>query len=294
MTHSALARRAAIFPNPHTYWETCEKWAQLPTGRPCHLERQPLRAPGGGVVRDVDPQADGVIVVEGPPGLIWHFGHVTPAEGLPRGTPVQAGDVVATMYYEHGFDFGMLNYGVKHAFVDSTRYNHGFLHQEHPIAQFPAAMRPAMLDRIQSLSEPRLGRLAFDVAGTASGGWFIEGAPEGDVPLQFGNQHMLLWLARWVERQETRILSVGDRWPGMPNPLLVVDAEAPDWEQITPASGAVSMRMWNIGSDARANLTWPGGTILVQVLEGERLRIEWFDTHESVTAFTAAARIYER
>lgn len=283
-----------VFPNPHTYWETCESWAQLPTGRACHLERQPLRAPGGGVVRDVDPQADGTVVVEGPPGLIWHFGHVTPAEGLSRGTAVQAGDVVATMFYEHGFDFGVLNYGVKHPFVDSTRYHHGYLYQEHPIAQFPVAMRPPMLDRIQSLSEPRLGRLSFDVAGTASGGWFIEGAPEGDAPLRFDNEHMLLWLARWVERQETRILSVGDPWPGMPNRLLVVDAAAPDWEDITPASGVVSMKLWNIGEDARANPTWPGGTALVQVLDGDRLQIEWFDTHEPGDSFTAAARIYER
>jgi hypothetical protein len=34
------------------------------------------------------------------------------------------------------------------------------------------------------------------------------------------------------------------------------------------------------------------GSILIEMLDDERLRIEWFDTHEPVAAFTAAARIY--
>lgn len=282
-----------IFPTPHTYWDTCEFWGQLPSGRPCHRERQALRAPGAGLVRHLDAQADGSVAVEGPPGLIWHFGHVTPAAGLAIGDTVVAGDVVATMYYEHGFDFGLLNYGVKHEWVDSTRYNHGYLHAEHPIAQFPAAVRPELISRIQAGSEP-LGRLAFDVAGTASGGWFLEGAPAGDVPLQRGNDHMLLWLARWVERRETRIAVVGERWPGMVNQTLAVDAAAPSWEELTPASGAVALKLWNLNAAATANLDWPAGTLLVQVLAGERLRVEWFDTHEPVGGFTTAARMYER
>ena len=231
-----------VFPTPHTYWDTCEFWAQLPSSRPCHRERQPLRAPGGGRVRDVDARADGTVVVEGPPGLIWHFGHVTPAAGLGIGDTIAAGDVVATMYYEHGFDFGVLNYGVTHEFVDSTRYNRGYRRAEHPIAQYPAGIRPELVGRIQALSKP-LGRIAFDVAGTASGGWFVQGAPPGDAPLRFGNEHMLLWLARWVERRDTRIAVVGERWPGMVNQTLVVDPAAPSWEELTPASGVVALRI---------------------------------------------------
>jgi hypothetical protein len=34
--------------------------------------------------------------------------------------------------------------------------------------------------------------------------------------------------------------------------------------------------------------------LLVEVLPGERIRVEWADGHDPVTAFTSAARIYER
>jgi hypothetical protein len=50
----------------------------------------------------------------------------------------------------------------------------------------------------------------------------------------------------------------------------------------------------SLGTDARPKLDWPGGTLLLEVLEGERLRVEWFDTHDPVEGFTAVARTYER
>jgi hypothetical protein len=34
--------------------------------------------------------------------------------------------------------------------------------------------------------------------------------------------------------------------------------------------------------------------VLVEVLGDDRLRIEWFDTHEPVTAFTGNATTYTR
>lgn len=281
------------FPTPHTYWDTCDIWSVMPSERPCKRERLPLRAPAAGVVRDVQHAIDGMLAVEGPPGLIWTFGHVTPAADLASGSDVAAGEVVATMTYDHGFDFGVINYAVKHEYIDSTRYHHGYLHGEHPIAQFPEPLRSGLTERIVAPEDP-LGRLSYDMAGTAAGGWFIEGAPAGDVPLERGNDHMLLWFGRWVERRETRIMHTGEAWPGSVNRLLALDAAAPSWEDLTPASGAVALKMWNLGTDARPNLDWPGGTLLLQVLEDERLRVEWFDTHDPVGAFTSAARTYER
>ncbi|MGH7568885.1 MAG: hypothetical protein ACREL9_07955 [Gemmatimonadales bacterium] len=283
-----------VFPTPHTYWITCDAFIILQSTRPCHRERQSISAPGSGVVVRLAAVADGYITVEGPRGLVWTFGHVTPAPGLAVGSAIAPGQVVATMLYEHGFDFGLLNYGVERAFVVPERYHAGYLNGQNPIEQFPEPLKSDLLARVTSLSDP-LGRLTYDVAGTASGGWFIAGSPKTNEPLMFGNEHMLLWLARYVEREETRIVSLGDAWPGMTlGHLVAVDPAAPAWESITPASGRVALRLWAIGADALPNTTYPAGTLLVELTGAATLRVEWFDTHSPVSAFTAGARTYER
>ena len=282
-----------IFPVAHTYWLTCDIDYILQGSRPCVRRFQTLVAPGNGVVRDVNTSADGFVAFEGPPGLLWHFGHVTPAPGLARGSTVTAGQTVATMFYDHGFDFGVVNFGVHHSYIVPTRYPEAPRHAENPIAQFPDSLRALLLARVNSLTDS-LGRLSFDMAGTASGGWFTQGSPRDNTPLQFGNDTMLLWLARYVERRTTRIAGIGKLWPGMTNRMVAVDSAAPDWESITPTSGAVALRLWNIAQDARPNLSQASGTLLVQLLDSLRLRVEWFNTHNPVTAFTAAARMYER
>lgn len=288
---SPIGSNNKVFPTAHTYWHTCD--VDGFGTRPCHLERQQLFAPGSGIVRGVDAQADGTIVVEGPPGLHWHFGHVTPA-ALNVGDSVRAGQHVATMFYEHGFDFGLWNRGVTHAFVSPDRYPLPTLHAEHPIAQYPAAMRNELVARMTSTGAWPLGRVSLDVPGTAAGGWFILGAPAGMVPLQFGNEHMTFWLGRFVERPTTRIAIFGEFWPGMQNRRFAVDPGAPDWEAITRTSGPVAIKLWNPTLGVQPNFDWPGGTLLLELVDSTTLRMEWFDTHEPVTGFAAAVKTYVR
>lgn len=137
--------------------------------------------------------------------------------------------------------------------------------------------------------------MSYDAPGTASGGWFVQGTPLTAEPFKHGNEHLILFLVRYAEREETRIVSAGDPWPGWWwGFLAAVDPAAPDWEAITPASGAVPLPLWILGLDAFPNPAQPAGTLLVELTNPSTLRVEWFDTHDPVTAFTAAARLYER
>lgn len=281
-----------VFPTPHSYWIFCDHGIYLNVSRPCQPEYHTLRAPADGIILDLDPQEDGNIRVEGPPGLIWTFGHVTPAEGLTIGSQVSAGQTVATSFADTGFDFGLINYGVEHYWINPSRYHVGYLYSQNPIEQFPSAVADQLLELVNTVDGNPLGRLSYDVAGTASGAWFIEGA---DQALMFGNDHMLLWLARYVEREETRILSVGERWPGMVNRLLVVDPDAPDWEDITPDGGILTIKLWNMSSEVLPRYDWPSGTLLLEMPDADTLRVEWFDTHEPIQEmFGDQMRIYER
>ena len=119
---SPLGPNNKILPVGHSYWDTCDRNYVFNTGRPCVLSNLELRAPGSGRVYSMDPSDDGQLTVEGPPGLMYSFAHVTPAPALSVGDSVQAGDVIATMFYTHSFDFGVVDPRVEHVFVRPERY----------------------------------------------------------------------------------------------------------------------------------------------------------------------------
>jgi hypothetical protein len=290
---TALGYNNNVFPTPHTYWLTCDVDVWLNSARPCHLERQAIRAPRDGVILDMLAAPDGFMRIEGPRGLVWTFGHVTPAAGLAIGSQVTAGQAIATMFVEHGFDFGLTNYGVDRQYVVQERYNHGYLYGEHPIAQFPEPLRSQLAGRVQTIGADPLGSLDFDVPGTAAGGWFLPGVPQQN-SLQIGHDHLWLWLGRFTERPATRIAGFGDLWTGMQNRILAVDDDAPNWDAITPASGTVAVKLWNLAASAEPNHTWPAGTLLLEMPDAMHLRMQWFATHDPVPGFTAAARLYSR
>lgn len=282
-----------IIPTSHTYWLTCDFEYALRSPRPCHRERQQVRAPGSGTVIAMDPATDGFLRIEGPKGLRWTFGHVTPEPGLRVGSQVSAGQVIARMTYEHGFDFGVVNYSVERSFVRRERYIEEYLYGEHPIVQFPEPLRSELTSRSRSLSRP-LGHLDFDVPGTLAGGWFLQGTPVS-ASMDGVNDPRRQWFGRWIEREETRVAAFGHPWPGMPNRWLIASPGSPSWETITPASGRVAIQLWNLDPNAEPMYSGPStGTVLLQLLDAMTLRLEWFPHHDPVTAFTSAALIYER
>lgn len=288
-----LGHNNKALPNNGTYWRTCDIGYLMPSPRPCFEGHQPVRAPGAGVVVGVEHVADGAISIEGPPGLFLTFGHVTPRADLVAGDPVDAGETVATMFFTYTVDVTVWNRGVTpHRFVNPDRMPLPYLYAQNAIEQFPEPVRSELIARVRTTGDP-LGRLSYDEAGTAAGAWFLEGTPvERSMEGTFFPNH--LFLGRLAERAETRVMTVGTLWPGQPNALVVIDPAAPSWETITPASGVVALRGWSLESDGTPMYGFPHGTVLVEVLGGERIRVEWFDTHDPVSGFTPGARVYER
>jgi hypothetical protein len=276
-----------IVPTGKVYVDTCDYGA---TGRPCLLERLAIRSPGTGVVVSVSP-GDGEISIEGPPGLIVGFQHVTPMAGLSRGDSVAAGDVIGTMFYQHSFDFAMQDNSVTHTFAKPDRHPPPYFHAANPLDRYPEPLRSQLLDLVYTTGDP-LGRLSYDITGTASGMWFAEGAPGDDQVFTPPWVHTHLYLGRLAERTSLRIVTTGEEWGGYR--LGMVDEEGPEWERLTAANGPVQAILWGEAREFEPNLGQPQGSVLVEVLGDDRLRIEWFDTHEPVTAFTGNATTYTR
>lgn len=286
-----LGENNKILPVGHTYWSTCDRAWVFPSARPCLMERLDIRAPGPAVVWALDAVEDGGITLMGPPGVYAVFSHVTPRAGLQIGDSVQAGDTIARMFGEFNFDFGLIHTGLEpHQWVNMARIPEGYRYSFSPIGQFPAPLRAEMEALVHTADDP-LGRLVYDVAGTAAGNWFEEGTP-ADISFRFDQAHRQLFLGRLQVRYETRIAKPG--WTEPAVGMVVIDPSAPSWEEITPTSGILSLKAWNVSREGTPNYDYPRGTLLLEMLAPDRLRTEWFDTHEVVEGFTAGARVFER
>jgi hypothetical protein len=283
-----------VLPIGHTYWYTCDTEWLMPIDSPCVRAHLPIRSPVDGTVFGVEHIADGGITIEGPRGLHAGFSHVTPTAGLQRGDSVSAGDTIAVMYTDFAIDFGMTDYHIdEHPFVNQERYaeNPGYLHSRSPIWRFEEPIRSELLARVSTRSDP-YGRISFDVVGTASGNWFREGIPFDESLLPVHEQAQL-FLGPLQERDEVMIVSkVG--WFAAAMDVALAALDAPRWEDVTPATGRVWVPLWQAAPDGTPDDARPKGSVLLEVLADERLRIEWFDTHEEPVDFTGAAEVYER
>lgn len=289
-----------VLPVEHTYWLTCGSENYHPSTRPCNLGKFEIRSPGDGVVRDLDASEDGYLTIVGPGGTdfyMWRFGHVTPL--VEEGERVEAGQVVARMHAEHGFDFGLWRqFGEPPEGASTKRRWQGYaFFPEHPISQFVEPLRSQLTELLPPIEGERLGRAFWDIPGTAGGTWFRDDAPPGEIVYSADHWHTVLHLARHVEVNSTRIVSFGDPPSELEFFIVAVDPSAPDWEDITPESGVVELKLWHLSWDpetpARPDLNVPAGKLLIEMLDEETILAEYFDTHKPVGGFSAP-RIYTR
>lgn len=286
-----LGTNSKIFPIRHTYWDVCDP-ERVPAE--CPSEKLTLRAPGPGIVRNVDPAEDGRLQVTGPGGYAWGFGHVTPLVNV--NDSVVAGQPVAIMHYIHGFDFETMHVTdtVTVGIANPARLRAVPL-PVHPISLYPDSLRTALIRLVPNYeSGDTLGRSYWDVPGTAMGAWFTAEAPDTVELFNPANAQYTLFLGRFSLRPSTRIAAIGKLWPAMQTPYLALESQAPDWETITPATGPVAIKAWAITQDGLRNLEFPQGTFLVEMTADDTLRLDWFASHEEPAGFTDSARVYVR
>lgn len=285
-----LGSNNKIFPVRHTYWEVCDP-AQSPED--CPSEKLTLRAPGPGIVWNVDPAEDGRIQVAGG-NYAWGFGHVTPLVSVHDS--VAAGQPVAIMHYIHGFDFEAMHATdtVTVGIANPARLRAVPL-PVHPVSLYPDSLRAALIRLVpHHEGSDTLGRAYWDVPGTAMGAWFTAGVPDTVDVFNPANAQYALFLGRFALRPSTRLAAVGKLWPDMQTPFLALDSQAPDWETITPATGLVAIKAWAGTEDGRRIEEFPQGTFLVQMTAEDTLRVDWFASHDTPAGFTDSARVYIR
>lgn len=168
---------------------------------------------------------------------------------------------------------------------------------------FEPAVRQQMLAKATRVVAPRGGKIGYDRAGRLVGNWFLAGT-NGYSGATGGNSRSYwtghLSIAYHYIDADKIVLSFGE-YAGGAASQFGVKGNAPAPDGITSASGIVKYELIRMGliDGPRPFEGTSGavqGTVLFEVLAGERLRMELFPGKTAAEAggFTSAARIYER
>ena len=152
-----------------------------------------------------------------------------------------------------------------------------------------------MYAKVRRNGSEKDGRLNYDVAGTLSGNWYAEDLPVADSgrggDRYYGVRKMSF--ARDVFSPDRQRVSVGGlNFTG----LYGVPPDAPQFSAITPASGLYVYRLLAAGAP-QSEPTTQVGWLLVQLIDGERLRVQALSieaARTAPTAFTAGAEVWVR
>ena len=173
---------------------------------------------------------------------------------------------------------------------------------------FDEPLRSALMDKSLRTVAPRGGTFIYDIDGTAQGNWFRQGTR-----FLFPNWSTVNHLALVtdpIDPSQLRV-SIGDGFNN-DEPMGTqwgVTGDEPDFSEVTTASGSMAFELRKLNRcdrsappDSRLPEFYSqcsqqeAGTLLIQLLEDQRLRVEvFFDVSPaSRPTFTENARVYVR
>lgn len=254
----------------------------------------PVFAPAAGTIENTYPGLNGEVKVwvRVNSQFTYYFDHIVLASGLVTGARVEAGSMMGSSGGA-ALDFAVRDLGFNVGFITPARYGLDTVHARSPFPYFTEPLRSQFYAKVQREGGEPDGRLSYDLDGTLSGNWFAEDLPVASSStndVNVGSRQLAF--ARDVRFPDRQRVSVGGF--GITG-LYGVPPDAPDFAAITPGTGPFVYRLLEAGEPGGAAGTRQVALLVVQVLDGRRLRVEVVRDQLATTAsFSPAAVIYLR
>ncbi|TDI94585.1 MAG: hypothetical protein E2O76_15235 [Caldithrix sp.] len=204
----------------------------------------------------------------------------------------KAGEILAYIGTHPGFDVGYYDVKNEHYFANPGRYTPDYTSAR----PFTDNLTPDLREEVWKINprtvEPLGGKINYDVDGTLSGNWFLEGTTI------VGDWSKQLIIARH-ERYADRI-TISDGSPVVGDNtepyLWWIFGNAPAPETVTLVSGKVKYKVATWWRLYQIENTPPEGTLMIEMTARDKMMYEFFADQlpENVGGFTPAARRYER
>jgi len=203
--------------------------------------------------------------------------------------PVTAGQVVGSCGgVISGMDWGVVDYDVTLNFINPDRYG-DMAHSVHFLPYCEENLKNALLGKLPRTAEPRWGKIDFDQPGALVGNWFHETIGEQD-PLGEWEKHLSFVYYMW-DPSQIRVAVGGILNLPSGSGLYGVEGNSPDPADITTEDGAVVYRLRGTEEYGETSIT---ATLLVEMVDENRIKVEGFPGHVSNPQFTSNAQYYIR
>ena len=149
---------------------------------------------------------------------------------------------------------------------------------------------------IKRTAEPRGGKIDFDVAGTLSGNWIVEGS---DVIKSADSWNYWLAFVYDMYYPESRRISIGvalGKTINRLNGLLTQPVEGPEYKDVTVSTGPAVYKLADAvegmnSFPTQADIKY---TLLAQVVEEHKIKVQLFEGNVENPSFTDIAMYYTR
>lgn len=209
---------------------------------------------------------------------------------IAEGSTVSAGQRIGILADpDSGLAFGIVDFDHVNPWIAEARYPDPYRHARHPRQYFTGPLQ-SFIDSRTSTALSTDGRLVWDVGGTLSGNWFVEGIPltaQAVAPSAWGGH-----LSFRSDGTRHRV-GVGSDLDGAAGCACVAGNGASRFDAISPASGPVVYTLFAAGPDG-VPAAAARGTLLVEMLQADRIRVEYFPGVIADPAFTAVALEFVR
>jgi hypothetical protein len=290
-------------PTDHTYWfsDGMEKV---------------VRAPARGVITRISVSGDYSVTITHTNTFKSVFGHIyelypsilSQAGDLKTNDekevyiPVEAGQEIGIV--RGVLDFGAYDKNVTLSFIHPERYGPLTRHTVSPLDYFKEPLRSFLYSKTEREAEPRGGKIDFDEPGKLVGNWFIEGTGES-------------WEENWWKKPVAFVydfldprylrVSLGAETLRPYGGLFAVKGNGPDFKDIDVNSGEIVYKlMATMEGIERLHELYPDRwlydpnyfrvdyTLLVKMIDNERIKLEVFPGDVDNPSFTEKAKYYVR
>lgn len=222
--------------------------------------------------------------------VLEQAGELKPNDFTQVSISVDAGDVIGKAggrpNAEHTSGMGVVDEDITPNFIHPERYDQ-FLttHAACPLDYFEKSLKETLYQKVERTAEPRGGKFDFDQLGKLVGNWFLEGITD---PLVEWEKH-LSFVYDNIDPSQIRV-GVGGTLP-ITNTVYSVVGNAPEPADVSAESGVVTYQLEGTAEFGEQELT---ATIIVQVMDAEKTKVEAFEGHPPNPEFTSNAKYYIR